>query len=400
MSVSELIQKINEVVANPPTQDALHPSERVALWKALDSLRGAIENPVEATGRIAFGAYEQVGLRLGIEMGIFNSMATVLPAGEMEVTELAEKINADSLLVGRVMRLLSAMGLFKEVSENKYANGPLAPVFTDGSPFPDVVLHLTTGSEVLMRLPEYLKNTNYKNPMKAKDGPFQFAKGTDLHYFDWLKTDPAQAKAFATLMSIQRMDRGEPWFDFYPVEERFARSSNMSTTPLMVDIGGSLGNDLAAFHARFPSLQGALVLEELPEVIESITDLDTSIVQVKHDFFLPHPEIAQGAKAYFLSTILHDWPDKEAKMILANIRGAMKEDSILLINENALPDTNVPLYPAKLDFLMMSFFSGIDRTIKQFRALLEESGFELVKVHQPKVVRPGTGYVFEAILKR
>jgi hypothetical protein len=100
-----------------------------------------------------------------------------------------------------------------------------------------------------------------------------------------------------------------------------------------------------------------------------------------------------------LSTILHDWPAKEAKEILSNVRNAMSKDSILLINENALPDTNVQLYPVKLDFLMMCLLSGMDRTITQYKSLLDELGFELVKVYQPKVVRPGTGYLFEATLK-
>jgi hypothetical protein len=90
-----------------------------------------------------------------------------------------------------------------------------------------------------MKLPEYLKSTQYINPEKAKDGPFQYAKGTELHYFDWLKTQPDQAAAFATLMSIQRTDRGEPWFEFYPVEGRLTRSAD-AKTPLLVDIGGSL----------------------------------------------------------------------------------------------------------------------------------------------------------------
>jgi uncharacterized membrane protein AbrB (regulator of aidB expression) len=75
-------------------------------------------------------------------MGIFTAMATVLPTGVMEVRELANKINADELLVSRLMRLLSAMTFFTEVAENKYANGRLAPAFADGSPYPHVVLHV------------------------------------------------------------------------------------------------------------------------------------------------------------------------------------------------------------------------------------------------------------------
>jgi hypothetical protein len=116
-------------------------------------------------------------------------------------------------------------------------------------------------------------------------------------------------------------------------------------------------------------------------------------------FFVPQPDIARAARACCFSTILHDWLDKEAKEILSNVRNAMSKDSILLINENALPDTNVQLYPVKLDFLMMCLLSGMDRTITQYKSLLDELGFELVKVYQPKVVRPGTGYLFEATLK-
>ncbi|EPE31726.1 S-adenosyl-L-methionine-dependent methyltransferase [Glarea lozoyensis ATCC 20868] len=159
------------------------------------------------------------------------------------------------------------------------------------------------------------------------------------------------------LNRIQRIDRGEPWFDFYPVEEKLTRNAD-NEKPLLVDIGGSIGTDIAAFHVRFSTLKGSLILEDLPEV-------NTSITQLKHDFFLPQPEIAKGVKTYLLSTILHDWPDKEAKDILTNFRDAMSEDSILLINENALPNINVPFYPAELDFPMMCLLSGTDRTIMQ-----------------------------------
>jgi len=87
-------------------------------------------------------AYDQVALRLGIDMGIFNIMTEILPTGKLEVQEIARRIDADELLVSRIMRLLGAMGIFKEVGGNKYANGRLAPAYADGSPFPHLVLHM------------------------------------------------------------------------------------------------------------------------------------------------------------------------------------------------------------------------------------------------------------------
>jgi hypothetical protein len=67
----------------------------------------------------------------------------------------------------------------------------------------------TTANEVLMKIPEYLKKTNYKNPENTNDGPFRYAMSTKLQYYDWLKTEPEQAIAFNTTMMLQRMDRGE-----------------------------------------------------------------------------------------------------------------------------------------------------------------------------------------------
>ena len=78
----------------------------------------------------------------------------------------------------------------------------------------------------------------------------------------------------------------------------------------------------------------------------------------------------------------------------------MTKDSILLINENVLPESNVSLYNAELDLSMMACFSSLDRTEAQFRELLDSVGFELVKVWRPSVVVPGSGTLFEAVRKQ
>ncbi|PQE20270.1 quercetin 3-O-methyltransferase 1 protein [Rutstroemia sp. NJR-2017a BBW] len=387
MSVAALIKQINQVVENPPAPGTISNEERVGLLAALDKLRATVESPIDFTTRVIFGAHEQVGLRLGIEMGLFNTMAAI-GEGELEVSEIAQKVGAAELLVSRVMKLLAAMGLFKEVAENKYTNGPLAPAFSDASPLPKAVTHITTANEVLIKIPEYLKKTNYKNPENTNDGPFQYAMNTKLQYYDWLKTEPEQAIAFNMTMMLQRMDRGEAWYDYYPVTSKVGASFD-EKLPLLVDVGGNIGINVGDFHTKFPDLPGRLVLEDLPEVISDIQELDPVIERIPHSFLEPQPETARGAKFYFLGTVLHDWPDAECKKILSHIRSVMNKDSILLLSENAVPDTNAGLYQVKLDFTMMSLFAATDRTIKQFKALLEGEGFELVKVWQPKIVRPG-----------
>ena len=247
---------------------------------------------------------------------------------------------------------------------------------------------------MLCKLPEYLEEHGFQSPGDAYEGPFQYANQTKLHYFEWLSANPREQSAFNTVMSISRMGRGEEWFEFFPIEEKLHVAGN---EPLPVDIGSGLGHDLVALKSKFPRLAGTLIAQDLPVVIENVKELPMGIEAMGYDFFTPQP--VKGAKAYYLRTVLHDWPDKQARDILSKIKDAMNQDSILLINENVLPADNVPLYPAMLDLHMMAIFSSLDRTETQFKELLDSAGFEVIKVWAPKVRLPGSGILFEAALK-
>ena len=252
----------------------------------------------------------------------------------------------------------------------------------------------TSYMDVLAKLPEYLGQKGFRNPSDAFDGPFQYARGTKIHYFEWLKSHPRYQTAFNTVMGIARINRGEEWFDFYPVEERLHVAGDM---PLLVDIGGGLGHELRTLKSRFPNLHGRLLVQDLPVVIDNVKDLPSGIEAMKHDFFTPQP--VKDAKAYYLRAVLHDWPDKQVREILKHIRAAMNKESILLINENVLPESNVPLYPAMLDLSMMAFFSSLERTRPQFKDLLHSAGFRVLKVWTPEVMVPGFGTLFEAAIQ-
>lgn len=77
----------------------------------------------------------------------------------------------------------------------------------------------------------------------------------------------------------------------------------------------------------------------------------------------------------------------------------MTKDSVLLIQEVEIPETNVPLRAACVDLVMMAMFSALERTREQFRELLESVGLELVKTWTSENAAPGSGVLFEAVLK-
>ncbi|KAJ5988458.1 hypothetical protein N7481_003668 [Penicillium waksmanii] len=88
-----------------------------------------------------------------------------------------------------------------------------------------------------------------------------------------------------------------------------------------------------------------------------LSDLPSEIETQVCNSFEEHP--VKGAKAYYLRTVLHDWPDKQAVEILSRLREAMGPGSLLLIHEKAMPETNIPWMAAIGDMTMMTaFFSG------------------------------------------
>jgi hypothetical protein len=198
-------------------------------------------------------------------------------------------------------------------------------------------------------------------------------------------------------MGMSRTGRTQRWFDFFPVEEKLRVES--PSAPLLVDVGGGLGHDLIALRQHHPNLPGKLILQDIPVVIDSIQEpLPGDIQAMKHDFFASQP--VKDAKAYYLARVLHDWPDKQAHVILSNIREAMGPGSILLINESVLAESKVPLYSASGDLIMMANFSSLERTQTQFDALLNGAGLKLVRVWTAKDMAPGSGILLEAVPKK
>lgn len=84
-----------------------------------------------------------------------------------------------------------------------------------------------------------------------------------------------------------------------------------------------------------------------------------------------------------MHSVLHDWPDDVCKSILKQIADAMERGySKLLINENVIPDIGADWQSTALDMMMLTLFSSKERTLSEWRQLLEspESGLKIVRI--------------------
>ncbi|KAH6683931.1 S-adenosyl-L-methionine-dependent methyltransferase [Halenospora varia] len=373
MNISELITTINEVA---DSNGEITGTQRAQLLAASEKLYLSLEGPREKGMRIVFSPYQSVALRIAVDMKIFDVASTLIAKdGEFELEELTSKLDADPLLVVRIMRFLTAMSFFHEVAPRKFKSTPFANAWVTASPLAQATIHMTSQNETIASLPSYLARTKYQNPSDAYDGPFQAFHNTSLHCFDWLATQPLLQQAFNVAMSMARSNKTQKWFEYFPLESKFSGSSPDET--LIVDIGGGVGHDLVALKEKFPEVKGKLIVQEIPVVVQSITSLPSGITAQEHDMFTPQP--IKGAKAYYLANVLHDWPDRQALEILRHVKDAISEDSVVLVNENVLPEMGVGLMSASADFVMMGNFASLERTKEQFRELFDSAGLELVK---------------------
>ncbi|KJZ73304.1 hypothetical protein HIM_07308 [Hirsutella minnesotensis 3608] len=164
-----------------------------------------------------------------------------------------------------------------------------------------------------------------------------------------------------------------PWMDpsIYPVHDRLIDGADESPeAPFLVDIGGCMGEVLGDFKRRHPEAPGKLILQDLPEVVDQAKGLEKTITAMAYDFHDLQP--VKAARAYYLRYILHDWPDHVCESILSRVKEAMKPGySRLLINEHVIPPTGSRWEATGLDMVMLAVFSSKERTLHNWRDLLE-----------------------------
>jgi hypothetical protein len=95
-----------------------------------------------------------------------------------------------------------------------------------------------------------------------------------------------------------------------------------------------------------------------------------------HDFLTEQP--VKRTRAYFIHSILHEWPDYVCQKILARLTEAMKPGySKLLIFECVIPRTGAYWEATAGDILMMTQLSALERTKDHWYQLIEGSGLNL-----------------------
>src|SRR5205814_6961588 len=107
--------------------------------------------------------------------------------------------------------------------------------------------------------------------------------------------------------------------------------------------------------------------------------VDARVERVAGSYF--ERELPQGADAYLLKSILHDWDDATCLRILRNVRAAMQPGAKLIVCDIVLPHAANDYLGALVDVhMMVACQEGRERSREDFARLFEQSGFDLDEV--------------------
>ncbi|KAF2642009.1 S-adenosyl-L-methionine-dependent methyltransferase [Massarina eburnea CBS 473.64] len=337
-----------------------------------------VESPMETIWRIIMSPHAPAALMVMIRSGVLTALVSANKP--MTATELATSTGTSSTLIIRMMRPLTALGIFHETDVYTYASSPISELLTAPPLMGGYQFMFDLATRSLANMPRYLEKTGFQH-VDAAPGPFQDCNNTEDGMFQYLIKNPKIMTNFNAFMAGSLEERLD-WFNTWDAQSIIINGAKKDhEAVLLVDVAGGEGHDVQAFGRAFPDAPGKLVLEDLPPVIDNIKALDSKIVRQPHDFFTEQP--IKGARAYYVRNIFHDWPNEKCVEIMKQLAAAMEKGySKLLIFEWILPAKGVPLYPALLDVNMLTLLNGRERTEDEWSNLLTQAGLKIVKVRK------------------
>lgn len=206
-----------------------------------------------------------------------------------------------------------------------------------------------------------------------RSGEAAFVRANGRGYWAMLEAEPDYAARTAAMIALSnrivvRQFRGAAvWADHAP----------------LLDLGSGDASFLAGLLEAHPDLQA--IAFDLPRQAAlaaqrlEAAGLSARTRVVAGDFFRdPIPQ----ARGYLLKNILHDCGDAEASGLLSGIRTVIPADGRLFVIE-AFPEPDNRYDIGKLlDVNSLVLVGGHDRSLPEYRALLEASGFGVLAVHR------------------
>jgi hypothetical protein len=304
-----------------------------------------------------------MGVRLSQSISVAASMgvAEVLAGGAQPVENIADAVGADTTTLYRLLRTLAAADLLHEGDGRTFSLTELGTALRKD-------VRGSVHAQAIVAGRPYLLSAwgNLEHSIRTGQNAFTAEFGEDI--WSWRAREPGEESAFNRAMASMSA----------PVGPALAGADAFAGAATVADIGGGSGTLLAAVLAGNSHMRGILfdqpgVVAEAGPVLEAAGVTDR--VEAVGGSFFEHVPLAD---VYLLKAIIHDWPDEESIRILRTIRDAAPPGGRLLLVERILGGPNEDLDGKLSDLHMLVMPGGLERTLDEWRELLDSGGWTLV----------------------
>lgn len=310
--------------------------------------------------QLSFGALLTQALYAVAKLGV----ADLLAEKPLHTGELAAATRTDERALYRVLRSLASVGVFREVDPKVFALTPAAELLRTDAPN-----SMRNGMIFMGEEWHWGVWGNMIESLRTGRSAWGSVHGQEV--FDYFAANPEKYEIFnraMTDMSVNTAPSVVEAYDFSGIET-------------LADIAGGHGYLLSQVLKANPKMKG--ILFDVPPVIAGARALlekegvAERVEAVTGSFFEAVPE---GADAYMMKHIIHDWNDEDSRRILRNISKVMKPDGRVLIIEIVVPEGNEPHFSKVMDLEMLVSPGGLERTMEEYRELLAASGLKLTRI--------------------
>ena len=233
-------------------------------------------------------------------------VADFVASGPRSIADLSAATGADAQSLYRVLRALASRGLFREDGDKRFSLTRLADALRTDAAHSIRPQALWSGSEAYRRTWGELSYS-----VRTGEPAFDHVYGKP--FFEYLAEEPALAQIFNDVMTSASSDEGTA----------IAAAHDFSGYRRIVDVGGGHGALLAAILDRYPGPVGcSSTCPTWRRPMGPSTATSPPVESRRWQATSPTP-CQDGADAYLLKWIVHDWDDEAAIRILSSCRTAM-----------------------------------------------------------------------------
>ncbi len=291
-------------------------------------------------GRWKAQAVEAV-LRLGIP--------ELLRDGDRDLGELAGAAGADPDGLGRLMRLMVALGVFTGADGDRFG-------------------HTEDSRRLLPDHPDtQLRDARYTlaPAVRAAWSGLEVAVRRGAPGAGPEPADPATVHAYRAGVAVHNVPG-------------LLAGSTLPDTGTAVMLGAHNAAALVELLRHRPGMAGVVYdgAAALARAEMVLRDAGGSVTALAGDWL---ESVPAGADAYLLLHLLHDLPDEPAALLLGRVAAAMGGRAQLVALVADRTDTGCHLLPAYLDVAQLLLCGGRERSTAEYAGLFERAGLELVE---------------------